>query len=244
MAQLEKGVDGDCEARPNSRDDAAEGERAVALVSIALGRPLDASAATHVRRALAKAREGDAPLALTHLALAGVGRLDDPREDARRLFIADGLMKAGMAPRTIVAALGAPASGVLDCAFDPDQPRVPAGNGRPSGQWTSGNQSGDSAADEMASPASASAGAATIASQGIQIADASEDWPQYLDPIGTAEAAEVGGSQFNGARPYAQHQLGVAPAIAHYQALGYAIFASGATVVDVPVGSTGYVRFR
>ena len=84
------------EARPNSRDDAAEGERAVAPVSVAIGRPLDASAATHVRRALVKAREGDAPLALTHLALAGVGRLDDPREDARRLFIADGLMKAGM----------------------------------------------------------------------------------------------------------------------------------------------------
>jgi hypothetical protein len=30
------------------RDEAAEGERAVALVSVALGRPLDASAATHV----------------------------------------------------------------------------------------------------------------------------------------------------------------------------------------------------
>jgi hypothetical protein len=49
------------EARGDRRDEAAEGERAVALVSVALGRPLDASAATHVRRALAKAREGDAP---------------------------------------------------------------------------------------------------------------------------------------------------------------------------------------
>ena len=96
------------EARADRRDEAAEGERAVALVSVALGRPLDASAATHVRRAVAKAREGDAPLALTHLALAGAGRLTEPREDARRLFIADGLMKAGVAPATILAALGAP----------------------------------------------------------------------------------------------------------------------------------------
>jgi hypothetical protein len=67
------------------RDEAAEGERAVALGAVALGRQLDASAATHVRRALAKAREGDAPLALTHLALAGAGRLTEPRDDARRL---------------------------------------------------------------------------------------------------------------------------------------------------------------
>ena len=63
------------EVRGDRRDEATEGERAVALVSVALGRPLDASSATHVRRALAKAREGDAPLALTHLALAGAGRL-------------------------------------------------------------------------------------------------------------------------------------------------------------------------
>jgi len=111
------------EARGERRDEAAESERAVALVSVAIGRPLDPSAATHVRRALTKAREGDAPLALIHLALAGAGRLDDPREDARRLFIADGLMKAGIAPRTILEALGAaPKPADLDRAYNPDQP--------------------------------------------------------------------------------------------------------------------------
>ena len=36
------------EARVDRRDEAAEAERAVSLVSVALGRPLDASAATHV----------------------------------------------------------------------------------------------------------------------------------------------------------------------------------------------------
>ena len=46
------------EARADRCDEAAEDERAVALVSVAIGRPLDASAATHVRRALAKACEG------------------------------------------------------------------------------------------------------------------------------------------------------------------------------------------
>ncbi len=49
-------------------------------------------------------------------------------------------MKAGVSPRTILAALGgAPAPADFDRAYNPDQPRVPAGNGRPSGQWTSGD---------------------------------------------------------------------------------------------------------
>jgi hypothetical protein len=130
----------------------AEAERAIALLSVAVGRPLDATAAKHARRALDRARNGDAPLAMTHLAPAGVGRLDDPREDARRLFIADGLMKAGVSPAAILAALSdtAPPSNELNRAYDPDQPRVPAGSGRPSGQWTSGDSTGDASEDRSA----------------------------------------------------------------------------------------------
>ena len=150
------------EARGDRRDEAAEGERAVALVSAAIGRPLHASAATHVRRALAKAREGDAALALTHLALAGTGRLTEPHEDARRLFIADGLMKAGVPPRTILAAIGgAPAQANFERAYNPDQPRVPAGNGQESGQWTSGDWASEANEDRL-----------PLASN-IQVADAS-----------------------------------------------------------------------
>lgn len=104
-------------------------------------------------------------MALTHLALAGVGRLDDPREDARRLFIADGLMKGGVAPATILEALGAGSSSEgLDRAYNPDQPRVPAGNGRPSGQWTTGESSGTAGATIH------SDGAPTL---GAQVADES-----------------------------------------------------------------------
>jgi hypothetical protein len=100
----------------------AEADRAIALLSVALGRPLEATAAAHARRALDKARDGDVPLALIHLALAGVGRLDDPREDARRLSIADGLMKGGVAPSVIIAALGdaASPSNELNRAYNPD----------------------------------------------------------------------------------------------------------------------------
>jgi hypothetical protein len=224
------------EARNGRRDEAIEGERAVALVSVALGRPLDASAATHVRRAVAKAREGDAPLALTHLALAGAGRLTEPHNDARRLFIANGLMKAGVSPQAIIEALGAPSTRAdLDRAYNPDQPRVPAGSGRPSGQWTSGDWDDDTGdADDASAPPGAENAATNAPTQGVQIVGASGDWAQHLNPVAPAEAAESETTRFNGAGPYKQHQEGVAAAIAHYQALGYVIFASSATVVDVP----------
>jgi hypothetical protein len=222
------------EARADRRDDAAEGERAVALVAVAIGRPLDPSAATHVRRAVAKARAGDAPLALTHLALAGAGRLTVPHEDARRLFIADGLMKAGVAPSTILAALGAPsATADLERAYDPEQPRVPAGNGRPSGQWTSGDCGDETGEADDAATSVPNAGANSDVG-GVQIADASDDWAQYLNPISPAEAAGRGGPPFNGPGPLAQHQEGVRQALQDYQAHGFVVVSDQATAVIVP----------
>ncbi len=54
-------------------------ERAIALLSVAIGRPLEAHAVAHARKAISKARDGDGLLALTHLALAGVGRANPER---------------------------------------------------------------------------------------------------------------------------------------------------------------------
>jgi hypothetical protein len=217
------------EARADRRDDAAEGERAVALVSVALGHALDASAATHVRRALAKAREGDAPLALTHLALAGAGRLTEPRDDARRLFIADGLMKAGVKPRTILEALGAPSTQAdLDRAYNPQEQRVPPGSGRPSGRWTAGdwtNQASDNQqTTELERPSSS---ADTQPNKPIQIADASGNWAQYINPIDSADAAERTGADFNGTGPNRQHARAVAESEANFAAMGLVILNDG-----------------
>ena len=220
------------EARADRRDDAAEGERAVALVAVAIGRPLDPSAATHVRRAVAKARAGDAPLALTHLALAGVGRLTEPREDARRLFIADGLMKAGVAPSTILAALGAPsATADLERAYDPEQPRVPAGNGRPSGQWTSGEWT-DEASESDPSPELEHPSSFDDAqsAEPTQVADASPNWAQYLNPFDSADAAERTGAPFNGVSPNKQHARAVAESEANFASMGLIILNGGRAV--------------
>ena len=108
-------------------------------------------------------RDGEKPLALTHLALSGLAKLAQPKEDARRLFLVDAMMEGGVTPSEIVEGLG------LGPAFppealekhNPDQPRVPAGN-TDGGQWTSGNSSG------------ATAGSTTKQPPGIQVAHASD----------------------------------------------------------------------
>ena len=80
-------------------------------------------------------------LTLIHLALSGVVKLQRPAEDARRLFVADEMMKAGVAPNDVVNAFSRFTGTLeeLERAYDPNQPRVPSGNGRQSGQWTSGD---------------------------------------------------------------------------------------------------------
>jgi hypothetical protein len=57
-------------ADASAPDRATEADRAVALITVAIGRPLDELQRAHARRALATAREGDAALALTKLSLA------------------------------------------------------------------------------------------------------------------------------------------------------------------------------
>jgi hypothetical protein len=105
------------------------------LLGVAYERPLEPAALRHIRRAIVKHGEGDATLASIHLAMTGLWPLKKPAQAAYRLFMAAGLLKAGISPRNLSRALA------LDCVpidwiekYSPDQPRVPASNGRPSGQ--------------------------------------------------------------------------------------------------------------
>jgi hypothetical protein len=119
------------------------------LLSVAYGRPVNASVLGKLRRASDHARAGDECKAAMEIALA-LPVLDDTSDAARRLFVADGLLADGVAPRDIWTALEFdPAA--LDALekYNQDQPRVPAGSGRPSGRWTS--------ADAVASAAAATA---------------------------------------------------------------------------------------
>jgi hypothetical protein len=112
--------------------------RVLALLSAAYGKAIAASVLGNIERAAKAWREGDDCLAYIHLAHAGLRDLQDPYESARRLFIVDGFMKAGTSPRAVFDALGLGAAyaDTIEKLYNPDEPRVPAGSGRISGQWT------------------------------------------------------------------------------------------------------------
>jgi hypothetical protein len=77
---------------------------------------------------------GDKSLAAIHLAQMG---LPDIGEDAAyRLALAAELIDAGVAPRELARELGLNPVQFDVSKYDENQPRVPAGSGRESGQWT------------------------------------------------------------------------------------------------------------
>ncbi|HLH50137.1 MAG TPA: Tox-REase-5 domain-containing protein [Roseiarcus sp.] len=123
--------------------------RPAALLAAAFRRPIGGRASAHLRCALYKRSKGDDLGALVHLALMGLPRLGPLDPATRRLFAADRLLHAGVTPETIFKALDLPApSDETIRKYSPNQPRVPAGNGRLSGQWTSE----DGAQQETMSP--------------------------------------------------------------------------------------------
>jgi hypothetical protein len=86
-----------------------------------------------------------------HLALSQVDRLEQPEADAHRLFLADGLLNAGFEANAILTAIEAGGAALERLQkFDPDQPRVPAGSGRTSGEWTSTGAGSSEAAQSAA----------------------------------------------------------------------------------------------
>ena len=176
--------------------------RVSALLAVTYGRAITASELVYIRKALEREAEGQTPLALVHLALAGLPKLEFDGEAAWRLSAADGLIKGGMAPATMLEALGLGpgANEPLGRAYNPDQPRVPAGNGTVSGQWTSGDyQHGSEGAGRRDRNGSDSASPAP----GVQVADNSPDWPKYLGPDQVAEETGAGAA---GKDPATQNQ--------------------------------------
>jgi hypothetical protein len=92
----------------------------------------------NIARAAKAWYEGDDILAYIHLAHAHLGELEHPRDAVQRLAIVDGFLKAGCTPRAILEALKVDSRYVdaLEKDYNPAEPRVPAGGGRTSGQWT------------------------------------------------------------------------------------------------------------
>ena len=93
-----------------------------------------------IRRAGEFWRAGDKALAQIHLAFLGLPKIDET--DAYRLFLAGTVLEKGLSPSELMKAMGFPRAARDIEKYNPDQPRVPAGSGRESGQWTSGNGGG------------------------------------------------------------------------------------------------------
>lgn len=112
--------------------------RLLALLSATYGRAIAPSVLGNIERAAKSWRDGDDCLAAIHLAHARLPQPDNPYEAARRLFITDAFITAGTSPFAILRSLGLDDSYVeaIEKLYNPLEPRVPAGNGRISGQWT------------------------------------------------------------------------------------------------------------
>ena len=171
---------------------APDESRLVALLAAAHGRPIASSPLNHIQRALEKKQDGDLVLALIHLALSGLSKLRDPKEDARRLFMADALMAEGVQPLVIVKGLGlgqASFDEALD-KYSADQPRVSAGN-PDGGQWTSGDWPATTNSPPPQRPADAQVADAPAARDHVVLSDpAPAALPRSSDILSGVQLAE------------------------------------------------------
>ena len=112
--------------------------RVLALLSAAHGRAVAPSILGNIERATKAWREGDDCLAYMHLAHAGLRSLQDFRRGAYRLFLADRAIANAASPRAVFEALRLNAGYIeaIGKLYNPEEPRVPAGSGPTSGQWT------------------------------------------------------------------------------------------------------------
>jgi hypothetical protein len=94
----------EADGRAIALDETAEA-RLQALLAAAYVRPIAPQTIRFIRRGAASWRDGDKAMAAMHLAMTGLPSLPQPKAAARRLFMADQLMKAGATPDVIFRAL-------------------------------------------------------------------------------------------------------------------------------------------
>jgi hypothetical protein len=116
-----------------------EETKLLTLLAVAYGRPVDLSVLNSFRAASKHTRAGDECMAAMSVALARLPRLLDPDDAARRLFIAEGLVAAGVRPQDIWKALefDLELSNELEKLYNQNEARNPKGDGDISGRWTS-----------------------------------------------------------------------------------------------------------
>ncbi len=114
-------------------------QRLSALLAVAYGRPVERRVLGNIRRASQYCRDGRQHLAAIELALSGLPPLAGD-EAAYRPYLAERLITCGAALREVASTLGAGLAlpDTARAGFNPNQPRVPAGN-PDGGRWDNGN---------------------------------------------------------------------------------------------------------
>jgi hypothetical protein len=120
--------------------------RLLSLLTAAHGKPVAEGVIEKIRRAGKLWCAGEKALAQIHLAFIGLPTIDEM--GAYRLFLAGVALEKGLGPSDLMKALGFPRAARDVEKYSPDQPRVPAGSGRESGQWTKDESLASISADE------------------------------------------------------------------------------------------------
>jgi len=160
--------------------------RLLALLSAACGKVLPRSVVDNFERAAKCWSAGDDCLAYIHLAHARLPAPRDAHASACRLLAAEIALGAGIAPQSILQALQAPHADLDPLEkFDPNQPRVPAGSGRTSGQWTDGGATGAAVSAGEPKPQVQPQGSSVVARMPTPPAS-------FLGELGASQLAELG----------------------------------------------------
>lgn len=131
-----------------------EEERILALLALAYDRPVGPPVLDNIRRASANWSKGEPVLAAIDLALGGLSPLGDVEAASLRLSLGDKLLADGLSPRDLLKGCGydpAPLD-ALKAGYNSLEPRIPAGNGLGSGDWTTDGGAGESPGDGSSSP--------------------------------------------------------------------------------------------
>lgn len=113
-------------------------ERILALLALAYDRPIGPAALGNIRRASDNWGKGEPVLAAIDLALGGLSPLGDAEAASFRLSLGDKLLADGLSPRDLLRGCGFDPTPLdaLKAGYNRLEPRIPAGNGRGSGDWT------------------------------------------------------------------------------------------------------------
>jgi hypothetical protein len=166
--------------------------RVLALLSAACGKAIAPSVLANIERAAKAWNDGDECLAYIHLSHARLQPVQDLRLGAYRLFMARCAMLHGASPRDVFQALHLDPHYIdaIEKAYNPDEPRVPAGSGKTSGEWTDAGEDGSQVNPVENETASRSNGDITHAPAFLDRGPLPTPEPSFLGTLDAAQIAE------------------------------------------------------